>query len=78
MQQKGYLVALCSGFVIVQVPQTVSCGKVNCLGVRRYGYLLVEASNTKLSATMFAIDPTTQKKSLFDRIAVDLTHDTVS
>lgn len=43
-----------------------------------YGYLLVEASNTKLSATMFAVDPTTQQKSLFDSVTVDLTHGTVS
>ena len=43
-----------------------------------YGYLLVEASNTKLSATMFAVDPTTQQKSLFDSVTVDLIHGTVS
>jgi hypothetical protein len=34
MQQKRYLVALCSGFAIAQVPVTASCGKVNYFRVR--------------------------------------------
>jgi len=35
MQQKGYLVALCSGFAIAQVPVTASCEKVNYFRMSR-------------------------------------------
>jgi hypothetical protein len=43
-----------------------------------YGYLLVEATNTSLTATMFAVDPQTKAKSQFDQVGLDLAHGTVS
>jgi hypothetical protein len=43
-----------------------------------YGYLLIEATNAGLVATMFAVDPATKAKSQFDRVSVDLAHGRVS
>jgi hypothetical protein len=42
-----------------------------------YGYLLVEATNTSLMATMYAVDPQTKAKSHFDQVTVDIAHGTV-
>jgi hypothetical protein len=42
-----------------------------------YGYLLVEATNTSLMATMYAVDPQTKAKSQFDQVTVDIAHGTV-
>jgi hypothetical protein len=42
-----------------------------------YGYLLVEATNTSLMATMFAVDPQTKAKSQFDQVTVDITRGTI-
>lgn len=40
--------------------------------MKGYGYLLVEASNSNLTTTMFAVDQTTKAKTLFDKVNVDL------
>ena len=40
--------------------------------MKGYGYLLLEASNSNLTSTMFAVDPTTKAKTAFDKVNVDL------
>ena len=40
--------------------------------MKGYGYLLVEASNSNLTTTMFAVDQTTKAKTAFDKVSVDL------
>src|SRR5579864_4367719 len=40
--------------------------------MKGYGYLLVEASTSNLTTTMFAVDQTTKAKTPFDKVSVDL------
>jgi hypothetical protein len=40
--------------------------------MKGYGYLLVEASNSNLTTTMFAVDQVTKVKATFGKVSVDL------
>ena len=40
--------------------------------MKGYGYLLLEASNSNFTSTMFAVDPTTKARTAFDKVSVDL------
>lgn len=46
--------------------------------LKGYGYVLLEVSATSIHATMFAVDPNTHAKSIFETFSIDLTHNTVS
>jgi hypothetical protein len=46
--------------------------------MKGYGYLLVEVSNSKLTATMFAVNQTTKAKSICDTVSVDLSTNRIS
>ena len=40
--------------------------------MKGYGDLLLEASNSNFTSTMFAVDPTTKARTAFDKVSVDL------
>jgi hypothetical protein len=43
-----------------------------------FGYLLVEVSKARITVQMFAVDPQTKAKTLFQTVNVDLTNNRVS
>jgi Calcineurin-like phosphoesterase len=46
--------------------------------MKGYGYLLVEVSNSQITTTMYAVDPTTGAKSAFDTVSVILATNRIS
>jgi hypothetical protein len=46
--------------------------------MKGYGYLLVQVSNSSVTTTMFAVDPNTKAKSLFDKVTVNLATNRIS
>lgn len=46
--------------------------------LKGYGYLLIEVSATTIKGIMFAVDPNTHAKSIFETFTVDLAHSTVA
>jgi hypothetical protein len=73
--QIPYIVAGTSGINDQAVPPATGQKTGDHTFVRSmkgYGYLLVEVSNSNLTTTMFTVGQTTNTKTLFDKVSVDL------